>query len=117
MQILWLIISLIPVPFLFHFYEYQQHIHKEEAPFLMIGFLLFIFGNGVLSNKVKIRYLFLVNGVTGLLSILLASRFIPDDGAWFTPFGRDVAVIFISIVYFIGQLLVRMISRFIFQKK
>ncbi|MEC2872573.1 hypothetical protein ACIQHV_30790 [Bacillus bombysepticus] len=117
MRILWIVIALIPVPFLFHFYEYGQRvIQGKEAPFLGIGLILFIIINGFLSKGIKIRYIFLVNIITGVLSLLLASNFIPDDGSWFKPVGRTGAVIFISIIYIIGQLLIRIISKCIFQK-
>ncbi|MGA4466834.1 hypothetical protein ACPA2L_30170 [Bacillus bombysepticus] len=118
MRILWFVVALIPIPFLFHFYEYGQRVIKgEEAPFLGIGLILFIIINGFSSKEIKIRYIFLVNIFTGVISLLLASKFIPDDGSWFTPVGRNGAVIFISIIYIIGQLLIRTISKYIFPKK
>ncbi|MDR4984721.1 hypothetical protein RGU74_13710 [Bacillus cereus] len=118
MRILWFIVALIPIPFLFHLYEYGQVvIQHKEAPFLGTGLILFIIINGFLSKEIKIRYIFLVNIITGVLSLLLASNFIPDDGSWFKPVGRNGAVIFISIIYIIGQLLIRTISKYFFSKK
>jgi len=37
-----------------------------------------------------------------------------DDGSWFKPFGRDFAIIFVSVVYILGQLIIRGISKAIF---
>ena len=84
MKILWLIVSLIPVSFLFHYYEYGQHIKREEATFLFVGFILFILVTSLLSRDIKLRYVFLVNIVTGIGSLLLASNFI-DDGGCLNP--------------------------------
>lgn len=116
MKVLWLIVSLIPVPFLFHYYEYGQHIKHEEATFLLPGSILYVIVAGLLSGTVKLRYVFLVNTVTGLLSVFLASNFILDDGGWFKPVGRDGAVIFVTFVFFMGQLLVRLFSRRFFER-
>lgn len=111
MRIFWLIISLVPAAFLFHFYEYGQHIQREEATFLLQGSILFVLVAGILAGSVKLRYVFLVNIITAVLSVFLASYFIADDGGWFKPVGRDIAVIFCSVVFLIGQLFVRLFSR------
>ena len=111
MKILWLIITLIPAPFFFHYYEYGQHIKREEASFLLVGSILFVVVAGVLAGNVKLRYVYLVNSITALSSVVLASYFIADDGGWFKPVGRDVAVLFGSVVFLIGQLIVRLFSR------
>lgn len=44
------------------------------------------------------------------LSLMLGYFFINDDGSWFKPFGRDVAIIFVSFFYVLGQLIIRGIS-------
>ncbi len=111
MKILWLTISLIPAAFLFNYYEYGQHIKREEASFLLAGSLLIVIVAGFLSGSVQLRYVFFVNIITGLMSVFLASYFIYDDGGWFKPFGRDVAIILVALVFLIGQLLVRLFSR------
>ncbi|QFG00015.1 hypothetical protein PB01_14925 [Psychrobacillus glaciei] len=107
MKILWLILSLVPVAFFFHFYEYGQHIKGEEASFLFLGLVLFVVIIGSLSVYIKIKYVIWVNIIAGLLSIFLAMYFIPNDGSWFKPVSRDVAVILVAGVQLIGQLLVR----------
>ncbi len=117
MKLLWLILTLIPAPFLFHFYEYGQHIKREEPSFLLLGSLLFVVITGVLSGQIKIRYIILVNVITGILSLLLAMYLIPDDGGWFKPLGRDLAIISTAIVFLVGQLLVSLFSRIFFVKK
>lgn len=110
MKILWLIFSLLPASFLFHFYEYGQHIQGEDAPFLFIGSALFVVVTGILSSYIKIAYVILINISAGLFSLLLAMYSIPDDG-WFKPVGRDAAVIITAIVFFLGQLLIRSFSK------
>lgn len=111
MKVLWLIVSLIPAPFLFHYYEYGQYIKREEASFLLAGSILFVIVAGLLSGNIKLRYIFLVNIITGVLSVFLASTFISDDGGWFKPVGRDGAVIFVALVFLAGQLMVRLFLR------
>lgn len=112
MRMLWLIASLMPIPFLFHFYEYGQYIKGKEAPLLLFGFVLFLILIGILSKNVKISFILLVNLITTIVSVILAMVFIPDDSYWFTVTGRNGAVIFISVIYVIGQLIVRMISKY-----
>ncbi|WP_199427146.1 hypothetical protein [Thermaerobacillus caldiproteolyticus] len=111
MKLFWFVLSLIPIPFLFHFYEYGQHIKGNEAPFLMFGFILSMIIVGVLSKNIRVTFILLMNLVTTIVSVILTSKFIPNDGYWFTVVGRDGAVIFIAIIYLIGQLFVRMIAR------
>lgn len=112
MRFLWLVLSLIPVAFFFHFYEYGQHIKREEAPFLLLGPVLYVITIGFLSASVKIRHVILINVLATGLSILLAIYFIPDDSSWFKPLKRNMAVIFVSICLLIGQLFVRSIVIF-----
>lgn len=116
MKVLWLIVSLIPASFLFHYYEYGQHIKHEEASFLLAGSIMYVVVSGLLSGAVKLRYIFCVNIITGVISVFLASNFILDDGGWFKPVGRDGAVIFVAIVFFTGQLFVRIFSRGFFTR-
>ncbi|MBM7664032.1 hypothetical protein JOC25_000488 [Solibacillus kalamii] len=117
MRNFWLIISLVPTAFLFHYYEYGQHIKHEEAKFLLQGSILFVLVAGVLAGSVKFRHVLLANIVSTVLSVFLASYFIADDGGWFKPVGRDMAVIFCSVVFLIGQLFVRLFSRRFFMEK
>ena len=110
MKILWLIFTLIPAPFLFHFYEYGQHIKREEPSFLFLGTVFYIVITGALARQIKIRYIVLVNVITGAASLILAMYFISNDGGWFKPFGRDVVIVLTAIVFFIGQLFIRLDS-------
>ncbi|UTR13993.1 hypothetical protein MM221_15465 [Salipaludibacillus sp. LMS25] len=111
MRFLWLIFTLILAPFLFHLYEYGQHVRREEASFLFLGSLLYVVITGVLASHIKYRYIILINIITGILSLFLAIYLIPDDGDWFKPFGRDFAIIFTAIVFLLGQLLVSFVSK------
>ena len=109
MNILWLLTSLLPAPFLFHYFEYVKH---AEATYLLSGCILFILVTGILSRSIKFRYILLLNIITAVISLLLAMSFINDDG-WFKPFGRDTVILLTSIPFFIGQLVIRMITKLI----
>lgn len=111
---LWFITSLVPAPFLFHFYEYGQYVKREEASYLLLACIVFISITGILSSTVKIRYVFLINIITAALSLVLAMNLITEDGGWFKPFGRDIVILLTAIPFFLGQLLVRMIAKPIF---
>ncbi|HZG60172.1 MAG TPA: hypothetical protein VEY68_06830 [Anoxybacillus sp.] len=113
MKIVWFFLSFVPVPFLFHFYEYGQYSQRKEAPFLMIGFLLAMILVGIVATQVKMTFVLFINVVTMIFSLFLAASFIPNDPYWFTVFGRNGAVVFIAVVYLFGQLLVRGVVRIV----
>jgi len=98
--------SLIPAPFFFHYYEYTQYIERKDAPFLTMGSILFVLITGSLSASVKVRYVFFINMITAVISVVLAILFIFDSW-WFAPVGRDAAVILVAVGFLLGQLLVR----------
>ena len=102
MKYVYYIMSLIPVSFLFHFYEYGQYLKREPATFLGFGWILYIGITGILSVNHKKRYVLLMQTIACGISLLLAHFLIEDNGAWFKPFGRDAAVVFIAIVTVIG---------------
>ncbi|MBM7693210.1 glucan phosphoethanolaminetransferase (alkaline phosphatase superfamily) [Peribacillus deserti] len=104
MKTSWLILTLIPAPFLFHFFEYGQHIKREEASFLYLGSVIFVIIIGLLSGQIRIRYVILVNVITGLLSMFLAMYLIPNDGGWFKPAGRDVGSNLCCSCFFSGTI-------------
>ena len=105
------ILSLFPVPFLFHFYEYNSHLARQDAVFLFPVSLLFIIVVGISTRNVKLPLFFGMNFIMTVISLILGSFFIVDDGGWFKPFGRDGAIIFISIIYILGQLMIRVASK------
>ena len=107
MKYVYYAISLIPVAFLFHFYEYGQHLKREPATLLGVGFILYIGITGILAVNHKKRYVLLIQIISCGISLVLAHFLIEDDGGWFKPFGRDVAVVFIAMIAVIGQLLLR----------
>lgn len=100
-------LMLFPVPFLFHFYEYNCHLTGEEAIFLTPGFLFFILIVGLILRNSKFLLFLGVNSIMIVISLILGYFFLIDDGSWFKPVGRDGAIIFISIIYILGQLFVR----------
>jgi hypothetical protein len=102
---------LLPVPFLFHFYEYEQHVRNQDAPFLFVGFVFFIILSGIISSHVKFVTVVILTIFQSLISLYLASNFIENDTYWFKPFDRDKVIIIFSVLYFLGQLVVRMIVK------
>ncbi|WP_156936096.1 hypothetical protein [Anoxybacteroides tepidamans] len=98
---------LIPIPFLFHWYEYHQHVVGKEASFLAVGFVLVIVLAGIAATQVNMVVTLLLNGLNLIFSLILASMFLPLDPYWFTVVGRNGAVVWIWIVYVLGQLLVK----------
>ena len=104
------ILSLFPVPFLFHLYEYNSHLARQDAVFLFPVFLLFIIVVGISSRNFKFSLFFGLNIIMSVISLIFGYFFIADDGGWFKPFGRDAAIIFVSIIYILGQLIMRIFS-------
>ncbi len=86
------LVLLIPVPFLFHYYEYEQHLKNQDAPFLFIVFLFFMIISVIASKDIKIIQLFILTIIQTLISLYLASKFIENDTYWFKPFNRDKVV-------------------------
>lgn len=84
---------------------------------MFLASALFVLIVGFFSGLIKIRYVILINILVAIISVILAINFISDDGAWFAPVGRNVAVILTAIAFFIGQILVRMFSMKLFKKK
>ncbi|MFB6468571.1 hypothetical protein ACE38V_17515 [Cytobacillus sp. Hz8] len=107
MKYIYYVLSLIPVAFLFHFYEYGQQLKGEEARYLFPTWLIYILIIGLLSVYIKKRNILLFQIISCVISVLLAKLWIADDGGWFTPFGRDVAVVWIAGITCIGQLIIR----------
>lgn len=117
MNIIGIIFSLFPVPFLFHFYQYNSHLDRQDADFLLPTFLLFIIIVGITSRNIKLPLFFGVNFIMTIFSLIFGYFFIVNDTFWFTPFSRDFAIIFTSIIYIFGQLIIRGISITIFNIK
>ncbi|PIC68227.1 hypothetical protein CSV71_04795 [Sporosarcina sp. P21c] len=116
LNIVWLVMSLIPAPFLFHFYEYGQYMKREDATYLLVVSILYIVITGILSSIIKVRYILLMNIIIAIVSLILAMNFISDDGGWFKPFGRDVVILLTAIPVFIGQLLIRTIAKLVIDR-
>lgn len=108
-----IVLSLIPIPFLFHLYEYNSHLARQEPVFLAPAFIIMSILVGIQLRKVKFPLFIGVNILMTVISLALGHFFIEDDGSWFKPFGRDAAVIFIAIIYTIGQLIIRGIFKMI----
>ena len=103
--------SLIPVPFLFHFYEYNCYLNRQEADFLFPTFIMCIVVVGLLSRNTNLPLFLSINVMMTVISLIFGHFFIVDDGGWFKPFGRNGAIIFVSIIYILGQLFIRLLSK------
>lgn len=98
------------MPFLFHYYEISQF--PNRANFLFAGTLLFTIFVGLLSIKIKLHFIILVNIITILVSVVLGTAFItPPNGSWFNPFGMNFAIIFTGIAILIVVLIIRFVSK------
>lgn len=111
MKTIQLILALLPIPFLFHFYEYNSHLARQDANLLFPLLLLFVIIVGIQLRKVRLSLFFGINIVMTVISLILGYFFIVDDGGWFKPFGRDGAIIFVAVIYMLGQLIIRRISK------
>lgn len=116
LDIVWLVMILIPAPFLFHFHEYGQYMKREDAKYLLAVSVLYIVITGILSCALKVRYILLMNILTAIVSLVLAMNFISDDGGWFKPLGRDVVILLTAIPFFIGQLFIRMVAKLVIDR-
>lgn len=111
MKAIQIMFSLLPIPFLFHFYEYNRHLVKQEAVLLFPAFLLFIVIVGILLRKIKLPVFLGMNLLMTIVSLILGYFFIVDEESWFKPFGRDIAIISTSVVYILGLLIVKWICK------
>lgn len=116
MHYLWVGFSLIPVPFLFHYYETSRY--PGDADFLFIGTLLIAALVAFLSKRVKVSQLALVNIIMIALSVWLGVLFItPPNEAWFNPIGMSYAIVFTGVVIFLVELMLRSVIKAILSKE
>ncbi|WP_176400107.1 hypothetical protein [Ureibacillus sinduriensis] len=113
MKAIHLVLSLLPIPFLFHLYEFNSHLARQEPFLLAPAFIFVMIVVGLQMRKVKLSLFFPASILMTFFSLALGHFFIEDDGSWFKPFGRNVAIILIAIVYIFGQLFLRGISKMI----
>ncbi|UCZ54445.1 hypothetical protein LGQ02_06685 [Bacillus shivajii] len=111
MKLLSVILLLIPAPFLFHFYEYNLN---GEGSLLVVFSLLYIVITGILFSRHKFFNFISINCITLFLSLLLTWIFIPDDSTWFKPVNKEIAVVFVWVLFLIGQIFIRFIAKKLF---
>lgn len=110
MKYFYYVLSIIPVAFLFHFYEFGQNEKGQEASFLTVAWVGYMILAGCVAIVVKKRVVVVLQIVALLISLLFAYLWIPDNG-WFKPVGRDLAVVWIGLLTLVGQLIVRAIMK------
>ena len=74
---------------------------------LLQVFLVSIILIGIITRKMTLPAFFWINLVMIIISLVLGHLFIADDRSWFRPFGRDAAILYVSLIYVTGQLIVR----------
>lgn len=109
-----LVILLTPISFLFHYME--TSLFTNGSTFAFLGIFLFVVLAGIISVKIKPEFIFLINVLSVLLSMVLGRMFIisPNE-SWFNPFGMNFAIVFIGIIILIGILIVRSFASKIFK--
>lgn len=96
------------MPFLFHYIETS---FAYGSTFAFTGTFLFVILAGLISIRSKLYFIFLINILTILLSVVLGGKFItPPNESWFNPFGMNFAIIFTGIIILIGVIIVRFVS-------
>ncbi|SFP67263.1 hypothetical protein [Salibacterium halotolerans] len=111
------VLMCVPGAFLFHFYEYTQHLAGEEAAFLMPGAFIYLLVTGAAVSYVDLRWLISGLMVSMGLSLLLSNVQIAEDASWFAPFGRDLTVAVTACVFTGGVLMFRYLTRSMLAKR
>lgn len=104
-RILWL----LPMSFLFHWME----INLDNGFFLaVLGTIIYILFTGILSIKMKTMEILPTGFLSIGLSILLGNLWLtPPNASWFNPVGMNAALVFTSLLIFIGVFVVRFITK------
>ncbi|SFL92364.1 hypothetical protein [Salibacterium qingdaonense] len=111
------VLACVPAGFLFHFYEYTQHLAGEEASFLMPGVFIYLLLTGAAVSYADIRAIVPVLVLSAGLSLFLGNILIADDASWFKPFGRDVTVAVTASIFIGGVLMFRYLTRSMLEKR
>ncbi|MGY4690856.1 hypothetical protein [Salibacterium sp. K-3] len=106
-----LVLAAVPASFLFHIYEYTQHVRQDDAVLLMPAAVIYILLTGGASAYADLRRVLLLLVLGGGLSLLLAGAAIPDDGSWFKPFGRNLMVGGTAVIFLSAVLVIRFLIR------
>lgn len=112
MKLVWFLLSIIPVSFFFVYAEYATRTNQAGFFITLLIALMFVGTLGFLSKEMKFLYVFFMSVVSSILSFILSSKFIPNDG-YFAIIGRDGYILFISLLFLLGVL----VARFIFQAR
>lgn len=96
--------------FLFNYIETSQLEYGSEYALLVT--FLFIVLAGILSVKIKLKFIFLINIASALLSMFLGGMFITSPNeSWFNPFGMNFAIALMGSMILTGTLIVRTIYK------
>ncbi|WP_026691002.1 hypothetical protein [Alteribacter aurantiacus] len=104
MRVVFILLSLIHLPFLLQYAEYYERFYGE-LPFSFEGFntILFLLGAvviGWVASKVPVILFLAVNGVIVLTSIGLAEWLFLDEHAyWFKPVTPTMSTLIFTLMY------------------
>ncbi len=100
------IVSLIPLPFLFHYGEIYHF--SDRMPILFLGTMLLVILVGLLSTKLKFLYIVLAHSINIIVSIVLGTQLIiPPNSSWFNPLGMVPTILITGMIMLIGVLAMR----------
>ena len=102
------IIGSIPIAFLFHLYEYGQHVKREDAPLLWPMMITFVIVSTWFSRYVRKRTVLFIQLVSFALACGCAALWLEDDGTWFIPGGKYVAITIIWVMVIVAQWVFRL---------
>ncbi|RNA66979.1 hypothetical protein [Alteribacter keqinensis] len=107
MRTLFVVLSLLHVPFLISYIEYYNRFYGELPLTLGVPFLIhigFAVGIGIISARIPLSWFLIVNLSLLLSHVLLAEWFIAEEHAyWFKPFGPTWTIFLSASFYFAVQ--------------
>ncbi|MCM3791170.1 hypothetical protein M3221_22810 [Domibacillus indicus] len=109
MKLLWMLLSIIPVSFFFVYTEYATRTNQAGFFIALLIALMFVGILGFLSKEFRFLSVILLSLVSSILSMILSSKFIPNDGYYFVIVGRDGYILFVSLMFLLGVAVVRFI--------
>ncbi|ALF09623.1 hypothetical protein [Parageobacillus thermoglucosidasius] len=97
MKLVWFALSLIPIPFLFHFYEYGQYNKRKRSSISYVWFHTFYDYSWNFIKEYQ-GHFYSFNELSDNACICYSRcKVSSNDSGWFTVVGRDGAVIFICL--------------------
>ncbi|UCZ55091.1 hypothetical protein LGQ02_10350 [Bacillus shivajii] len=116
MRILFVIFSLLHIPFVITYLEYSERFYGD-IPFVTYGNHFFIFYVafaviiGVLASKIPLHWFIIVNACVVVTHGFLSVMFISEEHAyWFSPLTPVMVIVLSAFVYIAIQAFVRLFT-------